>query len=53
MTLKAEATAPASDLRDAVNASLRAITKLGGETEIVPKGSLPNDGRVISDERSA
>lgn len=53
MTLKAEATAPAGDLRDAVNASLRAITKLGGETEIVPKGSLPNDGRVISDERSA
>lgn len=53
MSLKAEATAPAGDLRDAVNASLRAITKLGGETEIVPKGSLPNDGRVISDERSA
>ena len=32
--------------------SLREITKLKGEVEVVPPGSLPNDGKVIADERS-
>ena len=53
MTLKAEANAGDEGLRAAVTASLRAVTKLGGEAEIVPNGSLPNDGRVICDERPA
>jgi phenylacetate-CoA ligase len=35
--------------RDAVMASLRDITKLGGAVEIVD--ALPNDGKVIADER--
>jgi phenylacetate-CoA ligase len=34
---------------DAVTASLRELTKLGGSVEIVDE--LPNDGKVISDER--
>ncbi len=35
----------------ALGASLRDVTKLGGGVEIVPPGSLPNDGKVIADER--
>jgi phenylacetate-CoA ligase len=38
-------------LREAVAATLRAVTKLGGEVELVAPGSLPNDGKVIADER--
>jgi phenylacetate-CoA ligase len=38
-------------LRDDVISALRAITKLGGEVQFVPPGSIPNDGKVISDER--
>ena len=34
---------------DSVSASLREITKLGGAVEVVAE--LPNDGKVISDER--
>jgi phenylacetate-CoA ligase len=30
---------------------LRTVTKLGGNVELVGTGSLPNDGKVISDER--
>jgi phenylacetate-CoA ligase len=38
-------------LREQVTASLRAIAKLGGTVELVAPGSLPNDGKVIADER--
>src|SRR5262245_1129423 len=51
MTLLAECAAPAHGLREAVAATLRAVTKLGGEVELVAPGSLPNDGKVIADER--
>jgi phenylacetate-CoA ligase len=27
------------------------VTKLKGSVEILPMGSLPNDGKVIADER--
>ncbi|UPK25065.1 phenylacetate--CoA ligase family protein [Bradyrhizobium sp. 195] len=51
MTLKAE-TATANDtLREEVAASLRAVTKLGGSVDLVSPGALPNDGKVIADER--
>jgi phenylacetate-CoA ligase len=49
MTLKVES-ADAS-LAEAIGASLKAITNLKGKVEIVAPGSLPNDGKVISDER--
>jgi phenylacetate-CoA ligase len=49
MTLRAEA--PSPDLAEAVAATLQAVTKLRGAVEIVPPGSLPNDGKVIADER--
>ncbi len=51
MTLKAETTAASAALAEAVGATLRAITKLGGKVELVAAGSLPNDGKVIADER--
>ncbi|WP_143275366.1 phenylacetate--CoA ligase family protein [Bradyrhizobium canariense] len=51
MTLKAE-TATANDaLREEIAGTLRAVTKLGGEVELVRPGALPNDGKVIADER--
>ena len=51
MTLKAECTSPNDALQDQLAASLRAVTKLGGNVELVPIGALPNDGRIIADER--
>src|SRR5271165_4579480 len=53
MTLHAE-TASASDaLAAAVAATLQALTKLRGEVLLVAPGSLPNDGKIIADERPA
>ena len=37
---------------DAVSASVRDILKLGGTVEVVSQGSLPNDGKVIDDQRT-
>ena len=51
MLLKCECAAPDDDFRDAVAATLRAVTKLGGAVELVAPVSLPNDGKVIADER--
>jgi phenylacetate-CoA ligase len=52
MTLRCECGSPGEALRDQLAASLRAVTKLGGSVELVPSGALPNDGKVIVDERS-
>ena len=51
MTLRAECTSPDPMLRDEVAASLRTLTKLGGNVELLGPGSLPNDGKIIADER--
>ncbi|MBV8916486.1 phenylacetate--CoA ligase family protein [Bradyrhizobium sp.] len=51
MTLKAESAAHSEALRGEIAATLRAVTKLGGEVELTAPGSLPNDGKVIADER--
>lgn len=51
MTLKAETAAASDALRDEIAGSLRAVTKLGGDVELVGPGALPNDGKVIADER--
>ena len=32
-------------------ASIAAVLKLQGQVELVSKGSLPNDGKVIDDQR--
>jgi phenylacetate-CoA ligase len=52
MTLKAEAAARDAAHADKVAETLQAITKLKGSVELVAAGSLPNDGKVIADERS-
>lgn len=51
MTLRVESVSFAGELADAIGASLRSATNLKGAVELVPMGSLPNDGKVISDER--
>jgi phenylacetate-CoA ligase len=51
MTLRAETPAAGDALREALAASLQAVTKLRGAVELVAPGSLPNDGKVIADER--
>jgi phenylacetate-CoA ligase len=53
MTLKAECGSPSETLRSEIAATLRAVTKLQGVVELVTEGSLPKDGKVISDERKA
>jgi phenylacetate-CoA ligase len=51
MTLAAECASPDGSLQDAVAETLQSITKLRGEVKLVVPGSLPNDGKVIADER--
>jgi phenylacetate-CoA ligase len=51
MILRAEAEDDAG-LKARLSETLAAVTKLKGEVEIVAPGSLPNDGKVIADERT-
>ena len=51
MTLKCEVAEQANGLKEAVVATIRDVTKLRGEVELVAPGSLPNDGKVIEDLR--
>jgi phenylacetate-coenzyme A ligase PaaK-like adenylate-forming protein len=53
MTLSAECAAHAAGLSDAVAATLQSVTKLRGDVKLVAPGTLPNDGKVIVDERGA
>jgi phenylacetate-CoA ligase len=52
MTLRAEARDVASGLAERLEQTLQSLTKLRGHIELVPPGSLPNDGKVIADERA-
>jgi phenylacetate-CoA ligase len=51
MTLKCEAKERPAGLAEAIVATIRDVTKLRGEVELVAPGSLPNDGKVIEDLR--
>jgi phenylacetate-CoA ligase len=51
MTLGCECASPSEALRADIAATLRAVTKLQGNVDFVAPGRLPNDGKVISDER--
>ena len=51
MTLSAECATLDGGLQEAVAATLQSVTKLKGEVKLVAPGSLPNDGKVIADER--
>ena len=53
MTLRVEtACSGPDDLVGKLNEAMREVTKLRGAVELVPVGSLPNDGKVIEDARS-
>ena len=52
MTLKVESANRDTALGDRILESLRTVTKLGGNVELVAPGSLPNDGKVIDDTRT-
>jgi len=51
MTLKCEVAGAPAGLAEAIVASIRDLTKLRGDVELVAPGSLPNDGKVIDDVR--
>jgi phenylacetate-CoA ligase len=51
MTLMAECAAPDAALEATVAATLQSVTKLKGAVKLVAPGALPNDGKVIADER--
>jgi phenylacetate-CoA ligase len=53
MTLMAECAAPDAALEAAVAATLQSVTKLKGAVKLVAPGALPNDGKVIADERKS
>jgi len=53
MTLLAETASPNEALSQAVAATLQALTRLRGEVALVALASLPNDGKIIVDERPA
>jgi phenylacetate-CoA ligase len=50
MTLRCEVKEDFSN-KEAIVTSIREVTKLRGEVELVAPGSLPNDGKVIEDLR--
>ena len=51
MVLKCESTSADDALSNAIAATLRSVTNLNGTVELTAPGSLPNDGKVIADER--
>ncbi|BCM81985.1 phenylacetate--CoA ligase family protein [Methylobacterium indicum] len=51
MALRAESPTPDAALAERVAETLRAVTKLRGTVDLVAPGSLPNDGKVVADER--
>jgi phenylacetate-CoA ligase len=42
---------PSDGLAAAVSATLQSLTKLKGSVDLVAAGALPNDGKIIADER--
>src|SRR5215813_12467580 len=51
MTLMAECPQAPEGLAAAVATTLQTVTKLRGEVRLVAAGTLPNDGKVIADDR--
>jgi phenylacetate-CoA ligase len=52
MTLKAEASGENAALAARIGEAVQHATKLKSAVEIVAPGTLPNDGKVIADDRS-
>ncbi len=53
MILAAETSSPRAGLEKEVAATLQSVTKMRGAVEFVAPGALPDDGKVIADERPA
>ncbi len=51
MTLQAETGSKDTSLADQIATTLQSVTKLKGAVKLVAPESLPNDGKVIADER--
>ena len=51
MTLHAECATPSDGFEATIAETLQSVTKLKGAVKLVAPGSLPNDGKVIADER--
>jgi phenylacetate-CoA ligase len=51
MTLHCEVDDPSSVADSTIVDAIRDITKLRGDVQLVARGSLPNDGKVIEDAR--
>ena len=51
MLLRAETSSSSDDLARSIGDSVIAVTKLKAAIDLVAPGSLPNDGKVIADER--
>ena len=52
MTLRVEVDGSPDGLAARISDAIREVTKLRGQVDIVPVGSLPNDGKIIEDARS-
>ena len=52
MTLRVEAAGDTDGLSARIGDAIRDVTKLRGQVEVLPLGSLPNDGKIIEDARS-
>jgi phenylacetate-CoA ligase len=51
MTLMAECASPLAEHEREIGEALQSVTKLKGAVKLVGPGTLPNDGKVIADER--
>src|SRR4029077_13524255 len=51
MTLLAECASPLAEHQQEIGDALQSVTKLKGAVKLVAPGTLPNDGKVIADER--
>ncbi|MEM9627310.1 MAG: AMP-binding protein [Pseudomonadota bacterium] len=51
MMLECEAQNPDDQLRSAVKTSLKTVTGINGDVKLTSPGTLPNDGKVIDDQR--
>jgi phenylacetate-CoA ligase len=51
LVLRCESSSPGKEIEEKLKDTLRDICKLRGEIELVPPNSLPNDGKVIDDQR--
>jgi phenylacetate-CoA ligase len=51
MTLRCEVAVASAGLGEAIAGTLREVTQLRGEVELLAPGTLPNDGKVVEDTR--